>query len=147
MLPSVFILGAVFIGVTLLVVAIAALMRDKSISQMEGRLNTLTGKGDRSEGGLAELTQILAKERGKGKGALESIVSRWFNLPRLFAQADIHMSVTKFVTIAGVLGFTTFLASGYVGVHYAFAPIIGICFAMLPLGYLMFMRKRRLSKF
>lgn len=147
MLPSILILGAVFVGVTLLVVAIAALMRDKSISQMEGRLNTLTGKGDRSEGGLAELTQILAKERGHGKGVLETIVSRWFNLPRLFAQADIHMSVTKFVVVSGILGFVTFLACGFVGVHYAFAPIIGICFGMLPMGYLMFMRKRRLAKF
>ncbi len=147
MLPSILILGAVFVGVTLLVVAIAALMRDKSISQMEGRLNTLTGKGDRSEGGLAELTQILAKERGQGKGALETIVSRWFNLPRLFAQADIHMSVTKFVAVSGILGFVAFLACGFVGVHYAFAPAIGVCFAMLPLGYLMFMRKKRLAKF
>ena len=34
MLPSILILGAVFVGVTLLVVAIAALMRDESISQL-----------------------------------------------------------------------------------------------------------------
>jgi tight adherence protein B len=146
MLP-ILILGAVFVGVTLLVIGVAALMRDKSITQMEGRLNTLTGKGDSAAGGLAELTQILAKERGQGKGALETIVSRWFNLPRLFAQADVHMSVTKFVAVSAALGFVTFLAAGFVGVHYAFAPIIGICFSMLPMGYLMFMRKRRLAKF
>jgi tight adherence protein B len=143
---SILILGAVFVGVALLVVAIAALMRDKSISQMEGRLNTLTGKGG-GEGTLAELTQILAKERGAGKGFLESVVSRWFNLPRLFSQADVHMSVTKFVSISVALGFVAFLACAYVGVHYAFAPVVGLCFSLLPMAWLMFMRKRRLGKF
>lgn len=143
---SILILGAVFVGVTLLVVAIAMLMRDKTVSQMEGRLSTLTGKGDRLDG-TAELFQLLAKERGTGRGFLESLVSRWFNLPRLFSQADVHLSVTKFVGISAALGFATFLGSGMLGVHYAFAPLIGLCFAMLPLGWLMYLRKKRLKKF
>ena len=68
MSTSVLILGAVFVGVALLVVAIAMLLRDKSVSQMEDRLNTLTGKGDRSDGSLAELSQLVAAQRGDRQG-------------------------------------------------------------------------------
>jgi tight adherence protein B len=147
MLPTILIIGAVFLGVSLLVVAIAMLMRDKSISQMEDRLNTLTGKGDKAEGSLAELTQILAHERGKGRGVMESLISRWFNLPRLFSQADVSMSVTKFLAISLGLGFTSTVITGFTGVHIALAPMVGALFAMLPVIWLMLRRKRRLAKF
>src|SRR5690606_37859715 len=68
-------------------------------------------------------------------------------LPRLFSQADVHLSVTKFVAISGALGFATFLGSGMLGVHFAFAPLVGLAFALLPLGWLMYLRKKRLKKF
>ena len=147
MLLTVFTIGCVFIGVTLLVVAIAMLMRDKSVSQMEDRLNTLTGKGDKSEGSLAELTQILAQQRGEGRGLMETLLSRWFNLPRLFCQADVSMSVTKFIAICLGLGCAGFTITGLAGVHYAFAPLVAALFGMLPILWIMFRRKRRLAKF
>ena len=147
MLPTVLIVGAVFFGVTLLVVAIAMLMRDKSIAQMEDRLRTLTGKGEKSEGSLAELTQILAQQKGEGKGFLDSLISRWFNLPRLFSQADVTMSVTQFMGICVGVGAAGFIVTGFAGLSLALAPIVGILFAMLPVGWLMFRRKRRLKKF
>jgi tight adherence protein B len=144
---TVIILAAVFFSVTLLVVAVAALLRDKSIAQMEGRLNTLTGKGDRSESSLAELSQILAAQRGDDKGLVERILSRWFNLARLFEQADLTMSVSKFVAICSGIGFSATVICGYAGFHYALAPIIGISFGALPVGWVLFRRKRRLKKF
>ena len=146
MLPTVLIIGAVFVGVALLVLAVAMLLRDKSVSQMEDRLSTLTGKGDR-EGGLAELTQILAAQRGQGKGLLETVLSRWLNLPRLFEQADATMSVGRFVAICLGIGFAASLLTTYAGLHYALAPVVGISFSTLPLFWLMFRRKRRLKKF
>lgn len=147
MSPSILIIGAVFIGVALLVVAVAMLMRDKSVSQIEGRLNTLTGKGDKAEGSLAELTQILAQQRGEGRGLMETLLSRWFNLPRLFSQADVSMSVTKFVAICLGLACVGFAITGFAGVHYAFAPLVGAVFGVLPVVWIMFRRKRRLAKF
>ena len=60
------ILGAVFAGVTLLVVAVSMLLRDKSVNQMEDRLKSLTGKSDRgSDGSLSELSAIIAAQRGE----------------------------------------------------------------------------------
>jgi tight adherence protein B len=147
MLPTLLISGTVFLGVTLLIVAIAMLMRDKSVSQMEDRLNTLTGKGDKSEGSLAQLTQILAQERGEGRGVMETVLSRWFNLPRLFAQADVSMSVTKFVAICLALAVAGTALTTYMGLHFALAPLLGGSFGILPVVWLMFRRKRRLAKF
>jgi tight adherence protein B len=144
---TVLVLGAVFLGVTLLVVAIAMLMRDKSINQMEDRLRTLTGKGDKSEGSLAELTQIIAQTKGEGKGVVDSLFAKWFNLPRLFSQADVTMSVSKFMALCLGVGIVGFMITGIAGVSLAFAPVVGILFAMLPLFWLTFRRKRRLKKF
>jgi tight adherence protein B len=147
MLPTVLIIGAVFLSVTLLVVAVAMLMRDKSVSQIEDRLKTLTGKGDKSDGSLAELSQIVAQQRGEGKGAFEIMISRWFNLPRLFSQADVTMSVTKFLAISLGLGAAGTTVTGFAGVSLVFAPLVGVVFAVIPVIWLMFKRKRRLAKF
>jgi len=142
------ILGTVFGGVTLLVVAIAMLLRDKSVSQMEDRLNSLTGKGSASDGSsLSELSALIAAQRGDQKGMLETILSRWFNLTRLFEQADVTMTVTRFVGICLGIGFGATLVTGYAGVHYALAPVVGISFGALPVFWLLFRRKRRLKKF
>src|ERR1700754_806022 len=98
MSTSMLVLGAVFIGVALLVVAFAALLRDKAVNQMEDRLSTLTGKNDRGgDGSLSELSQLVAAQRGDNKGIVERVLSRWFNLNRLFEQANVSMTVTKFV--------------------------------------------------
>ena len=147
MFSSTLILIVVFAGVVMLVFALAMLLRDKSVSQMEDRLNTLTGKGDKNEGSLSELSQLIAAQRGEGKGLLETLVSRWFNLPRLFSQADVSLSVTKFLAISAGIGFAASIGCTYVGIHYALAPVAGIAFGSLPLVWMMFLRKRRLKKF
>jgi tight adherence protein B len=142
------ILGTVFGGVTLLVVAIAMLLRDKAVSQMEDRLKTLTGKGAVSDGSsLSELSALIAAQRGDQKGMLETILSRWFNLTRLFEQADVNMTVTKFVGTCVGIGVGATFVTAYAGIHYALAPAVGVAFGALPVGWLLFRRKRRLKKF
>ena len=147
MLPTILVVGAVFFAVALLVVAVAMLWRDKSMSQVEVRLNTLTGKGDKTEGSLAELTQLIAAQRGEGKGLLETVLSRWFNFPRLFSQADVTMTVTRFLTICLVSGVAATFLTTYAGIHYSLAPLVGVVFGAMPVIWLMFRRKRRLKKF
>jgi tight adherence protein B len=146
MSATVLILGAVFIGVALLVVAVAALMRDKSIAQMEGRLNSLTGKGEKSDGSLAELSALVSAQRGD-KSLLERTLLRWFNLTKLFEQADVSMSVTKFVAICAGVGAGSTVACLAAGINYALAPIAGLVFGALPIMWLMFKAKRRLKRF
>jgi tight adherence protein B len=114
---------------------------------MEDRLNSLTGKGERSEASLAELSQLVAAQRGDNKSLIERILSRWFNLTRLFEQADVSMTVTKFAVICAGVGVASTTVCLYAGINYALAPIAGICFGALPVVWLMFKRKRRLKKF
>jgi len=142
------VLGAVFAGVTLLIVAVAMLLRDKAVSQMEDRLKSLTGKGERAgDGSLADLSAIIAAQRGENVGLLETVLSRWFNLKRLFEQADVTMTVTKFVGISAGIGFAVAFMSTFAGVSYYMAPVFGLAFSMLPLCWLTFRRKSRLKKF
>jgi tight adherence protein B len=149
MTTSVLVLGAVFIGVSLLVVAVAMLLRDKAVAQMEDRLNSLTGKGDHrgGDGSLAELSQLVAAQRGDNKGLVERVLSRWFNMTRLFEQADVSLSVSKFVIICAGVGAASTVACLSAGINYALAPLAGVSFGALPIVWLLFKRKRRLKKF
>ena len=146
MLPSILIIGAVFCGVVLLVVYIAMLMRDQSVNQMEDRLNVITGKGKNDPANLSETAQILAAEYG-GKSALDKMLSNRLNLTLLFEQAEVTMSVATYLGICLGLGFGSTFMCGYAGLNLALAPIVGICFGVLPLFWLSFRRKRRFKKF
>lgn len=146
MLPSVLIIGAAFVGVFALIVGIAMFMRDQSVSQMEGRLASLT-KGDRSDpSNLSEIAQMLAKEK-LGKNFLEAKLASWFNLQLLFDQAEVTMTVATFVAICSGLGIGSALLVGMAGLNVLLAPIVGLMFGTLPFFWLLFRRKRRLGKF
>ena len=147
MSPTLIVIGAVFIGVVLLVVAVASLLRDKSVSQMEGRLNVLTGKGSNDPAGLSELSRLVAAQRNEGKTPLEIMLARWFNLSRLFDQADVTMSVGAFMGACVGLGVGSAALCSIAGLNLALAPIVGCAFSMLPFAWLSFRRKRRLKKF
>lgn len=141
-------LGAVFMCAVICVMLAASLWRDREISQMEDRLNTLTGKGDKKDpGGLTEVAQLIAAQRGEGKGLLETTLLRWFNLTRLFEQADVTMTVTSFVGVSLAMAVGTGIVCMVAGMNYGLAQVAGIAFGWLPAFWLMFRRKRRLKKF
>ncbi len=147
MVSSQLIIGAAFFGVIALFVGIAMLFRDKTISQMEDRLSTLTGKGDPSDpSSLSEAAQLLAKVHGE-QGALSNAISKWFNLTLMFEQADVSMSMSTFVAACAGTGFAAWAVCTAVGLHAGIAPLIGVAFASLPYFWLSFRRKRRLKKF
>lgn len=147
MLPSVMIIAAVFIGVVALILAAAMFFRDKSVSEMEDRLSTLTGKNNKNDpANLSEVTQLLAKDRD-GKSPLEEAISRWFNLSLLFEQAQVQLSVPTFLAICVALGVGSAALCGVAGLNLAIAPIVGVFFAFLPLVWVLFKRKSRLNKF
>lgn len=146
MVPSILILGAVFLGVVLLIVGIATLMRDQSESQMEERLKAITGKGKNDPSNLSEVAQILASEYGT-KRAIDKILANWFNLSLLFEQAEVTMPVATFVGICAGLGIGSTFLCAYAGLNLALAPLVGLCFGALPVFWLLFRRKSRFKKF
>lgn len=146
MLPSILIIGAVFVGVFALIVGIAVFFRDQSVSQMEGRLTALT-KGEKNDpSSLSEIAQMLAREKA-GKSALEAAVANWFNLSLLFDQAEVTMSVATFIATCAGLGFGSAFLVVAAGLNVVIAPLAGITFGALPFFWLLFRRKRRLAKF
>lgn len=147
MFSSQLIIIAAFFGVVALIVGIAMLLRDKSDSQVEDRLSSLTGKGDKSNpSGLNEAAQLLSKEMGE-QGKLSDALTKKFNLALLFEQANVSMSVSTFVAQSTGIGFAAWLTSTLVHVHAGLAPLIGISFSILPYFWLLIRRKRRLAKF
>jgi tight adherence protein B len=146
MLPSVLIIGAVFVGVVALIIGIAVFMRDQSVSQMEDRLASLT-KGDRNDPStLSEIAQMLAREK-QGKSAFEAAVAKWLDLTLLFDQAEVTMTVGMFLTICAGLAFGSATLAGMAGLNVLIIPLVGLAFGSLPFFWLLFRRKRRLQKF
>lgn len=146
MSASVLIIGAVFLGVVALILFVAMAMRDKEVSQIEGRLSTMTGKGKNDMSTLSELSQQVAKDMN-AKGAIDEFVSRYLNLTLMFEQAKVEMTVVTFLGICLGLGLGgTFLCS-FAGVSLVIAPFIGLIFGVLPFFWLIFRRKRRLNQF
>ena len=147
MLSSVIISVTVFIGVVAAIMAVAMLLRDKSVSQMEDRLNSLTGKDGRSNAsGLLEVAQILAKDK-ESKNSLDVALTKWFNLTLLFEQAQVTMTVVSFLGISVGLGFGSAVLCGFAGLNLMIAPIVGVVFGTLPFFWVLFRRKRRLAQF
>ena len=146
MLPTVLIIGAVFIGVVTLIIGVAMLMRDQSVNQMEDRLNAITGKGKGEPGSLSEVTQLLASQT-EAKNALEKLLANWFNLNLLFDQAEVTMSMGTFLGTCLGLGFMAAFVSGFAGLNLALAPIVGLFFGVLPFFWLLFRRRSRFRKF
>ncbi|MCA9230342.1 MAG: type II secretion system F family protein [Planctomycetales bacterium] len=147
MLPSILIIGSVFIGVVALIIGAAMLVRDKSVLQVEDRLNSLTGKGDLLDpSSLSQVAQIIAKQNN-GKNAFEVLLANWLNLSRLFEQADVNMSVATFIGACVGVGAGTAALCGVAGLHWGLAPLVGLSFSTLPFFWLLFKRKRRLKVF
>ena len=148
MFTYILIVGAVFLCGALIVVLAASLWRDREISQMEDRLNSLTGKGDKKDpAGLTEVAQLIAAQRGEGKGLIESFLLRHFNLTKLFEQADVTLSITQFVGVSFGIAIGGGVVCMVAGINYGIAQVVGIAFGWLPTFWLLFRRKRRLKKF
>ncbi len=147
MVSSQLIIAAAFFGVVALIVGISILLRDKSVSQMEDRLSSLTGKGDKkNSSSLNEAAQLLSKEMGD-QGTLGNALEQKFNLIRLFEQADVSMSISIFIGLSTGIGFAAWMVCTLVNVHAGVTPFVGLSFASLPYFWLTFRRKRRMAKF
>lgn len=146
MSASVLIIGAVFIGVVTLILFVAMAFRDKNVSQIEGRLNTMTGNGKADMSSLSQLSQQVAKDLN-AKSALDQFVHKWFNLTLMFEQARVSMTVVSFLGICIGLGIGATFLCGFAGLSLFIAPFIGVAFSSLPFMWLIMRRKRRLNKF
>lgn len=139
---------AVFCGVAALVGFVAFLLHGDKSAEVEDRLSALTsGKKGRSKADAAQYKDLLAAMRGESAGGLEKFVSRYLNLRLLFEQANVAMSVPTFALITGGLAVVGLALPTMAGFSVMLGPVMGLFFAVLPMVWLLFKRKRRLAKF
>lgn len=140
--------AAVFLGVAASVGFVAFFLHGNKEAEIEDRLSALTSgkKGRKAE--AAEYKDLLAKVRAEASsGSVEKFIARYLNLRLMFEQADVSMPVPTFLAIAGGLAAIGLALPTVAGFSVALAPVLAGFFAILPIFWLMFKRKRRLAKF
>ncbi|MFK7821114.1 MAG: type II secretion system F family protein [Planctomycetaceae bacterium] len=145
--PVILISAAVFLGVVALIAAVSFIMKDMGSSKAENRLAVMTGqksasasqgvlKDDLVRGGSAGLATIAGK-----------VADRFGSLPKLFRQADAPLRIDTFLGICIGTGLLGLAGSMIARAPFAIHPVAFVMGAMLPWGWLLFRRKRRMSRF
>ena len=150
MFSPIIILIAVFVFVSTVIAAVAMAFGGKSSTDLEDRLDFLTAAGaatGRKGGGNQETPTLLAHPLGDQRALAEVLFSHFGDLRKMLEQAGVTMGPTKFFVL------TIFMtAAGAGGCVAARAPVWSIPVAALvagatPILYVLFKRKRRLTKF
>lgn len=137
----------VFGGVAALVAGIAAVYRGDREDEVAQRLSALTVGSKDAASSQSITSEILSASREGTQNAFEQMVSNYLNLNLLFEQADVNMTVGKFLAIAGGAGAVGVALPTVAGLPIKFAPIVAATFVFLPFVWLLMKRKRRLNKF
>lgn len=139
--------ASVFGGVALLVIVANALMRGDSEAEMEDRLSILTGQKKGADGDKTTVTGDMMRASVEGVGLLEQSAVKYLNLRKMFEQADVSLTVSKFLLMCVVSGTVGFVAPTLCGLPVKFAPLVAAMFITMPFLWLMMKRKSRLKKF
>src|SRR5690349_23798466 len=103
-MSPIIIYGAVFFGVAALVGAVSFFMSGSREQEVEDRLSALTSSTKaRGKGEGAEYKELLSTMRTEGTSSIEKFISKYLNLRLLFEQANVALSVPKFLGICGGL--------------------------------------------
>jgi tight adherence protein B len=80
-------------------------------------------------------------------GIIEAFIERFGNLSILFEQADTNLTISKLAAISLALAAFGGIMGGLLGIHPGLVPLMSILLGLLPLGWLLFRRSRRLKAF
>lgn len=137
---------AVFVGVAALVMGLSSLMRGSEGSQAESRLQMLTTASSAAQYKDARAS-ILQQPLDAMPGMVEEFLSRFMNPRMLFEQANVDMSLTKFLAICGMLASGGFALAAIGKISWGVAPLLAITLGSFPLAWILLRRKRRLKQF
>jgi tight adherence protein B len=132
---------------SILAFAVNIFMPDGSSSATEDRLAQMASRG---RGGPVDESQpslLTGSGFEDASGMMGKLLERMPGLGDYLDQADVKMPAAQFAFIvlaAFAVGFGLCIISP---VPVILAPILGVVFALVPLGWLAIKRKRRLSKF
>jgi tight adherence protein B len=143
----IFIAGITFLGVTLIVLGLSLLMRNKPLNRIEDRLGLLTGKINPAAKEISFKDSVLAHPLDDSPGLFERFVQQFGDVNKIFEQADTSLTVLKLLLIS--------IGMALVGAVLAFAirivpllvPLVAAIMGILPLMWVLLRRKRRLKHF
>ena len=142
------IIAAAFVGVSALVGGVALLLRGDSHSEIESRLELLTGKGDGKGGkGKGDKQIVLGGHLDDHPSPVEVFFSRIGNVRLLFVQADTTLTASRFLSVSVGCGVAGGAVSAITGIHVGFVPAVAVAAGFFPLLWLVLRRRRRLSRF
>ncbi|MCA9179340.1 MAG: type II secretion system F family protein [Planctomycetales bacterium] len=146
MTSTTIVLFAAFFGVTALIVGVVSLLRGNKESELEGRLQVLTGAASAHSATQSEAS-LLSQPLDNMPNLLEKLMSKFPNLGIYLKQSGLSMTPGKFVGLTAGAGLFGFGACSIAKLHFAISICAAITLGMLPFLYVFFIRKRRLAAF
>ncbi len=138
---------AAFVGVTALVGGVAMLVLDRPSAKIEDRLQLLAGASSPAAKDFAKQATLLMEPLDSKPGLLKTLASRFGDVDRLFAQADVQLTLSRMAMICAVLAAAGMAAGAIYGMHPGLLPPIGGSLASVPVLWLLWRRRRRLRTF
>ncbi len=140
----------VFVAVVAIIMAIMSVMNDLGASDVEDRLQVLTGHKSREE--ASEDKKILKKEMLKeGVGgiskAFNRVVSHFGNLPLIFEQAHSPIGIDVFAIISVVCAGVGVVGGMAAQAPTPMLPVCGLTIGILPYMWILYRRKKRFARF
>lgn len=141
---------AAFVGITGLVATLMLLFRGQEATELEDRLDVLSGKKAATKKTEQQKVtkEVLVKE---GLEGLSGLVNRFFerfdNLRLLFVQADTKLKPETFFILTGLFAAVGVGASYLAHSPVPLYPVTALFLASFPLMWLLWRRKRRFKKF
>lgn len=140
------VLFAAFAGVTALAAGVMMLLRGTPETELEGRLDVLTGAAAPERGGKSEAS-LLSAPLDDVPNMLERLTSRFPNIGRFLKQSGLKITPGKFLTATALLAAIGFGGCAVAKLHIAIALCAGLTLSTLPFLWVFLVRKRRLSAF
>jgi len=147
MLTPLIIVVAVFLAVVTLIGGIGIMLAGRQATQAEHRLDTLTAVGGSRAAALPEATALLSNSFDEGRNVADRILSHFGDMRRLLSQADVRMTPQQFLMLTLGLAAVGTVGMAFSGLHIIFAPLVGVVMGAVPLGFVVFKRKRRMAAF
>jgi tight adherence protein B len=139
--------GITFMGVTLIVLGLAMLMRNKPLNRIEDRLGMLTGKINPAAKEISFKDSVLAHPLDDSPGLFERFVQHFGDVNKIFEQADTSLTVLKLLLISIGMAFVGAVLALAIRIVPLLVPLVAVIMGILPLMWVLMRRKKRLKRF
>ena len=147
MLYLIIIAAITFTGVTLIVLGLALLMRNKPQNRIEDRLGLLTGKTNPAAKEFSLKESVLAHPLDDSPGIFERFVQRFGDVNKVFEQADTSLTAVKLLLISMGMALVGGILALAIRIVPLLVPLVAAIMGFLPLIWVLMRRKRRLKQF